>query len=86
MLQSIFFHTVSIFSCSYAALISCGNYTLTTGIILLSFPSVGDLPPFLHFLPEGVFSIVSHLLFLLTYYVLSLGLSYLLNRFSRIGS
>jgi hypothetical protein len=50
-----------------------------TGIILLSFPSVGDLPPFLHFLPEGVFSIVSHLLFLLMYYVLSLGLSYLLN-------
>jgi hypothetical protein len=33
MLQSIFFPTVSIFSRSYAALIFCGDYTLTTGII-----------------------------------------------------
>jgi hypothetical protein len=42
--------------------------------------------PFFHFLLEGVLFILLAYHFLLTYDVLSIGLTYLLNRFSRIGS
>jgi hypothetical protein len=53
---------------------------------LFSFPSVTDLTPFLK-PPTGKGLLCSsRLLFLLTYHILSIGLSYLLNRFSCIGS
>jgi hypothetical protein len=42
--------------------------------------------PFLHFQPEGVLSILLAYLFLLTFIVLSLGLTHLLNQFYHIGS
>jgi hypothetical protein len=95
LLQSIFFHTAFICSRSYAELIFCGDYIPMTGTtVCISWDPPLSLSSFckltlrrsLNFLPEGVLSLFLAYPFLMTYNVLSIGLSHLPSRFSCIGS